>query len=81
MRSRILPSLALIALLIASTATLGIAAEKKLPSFSVKDLKGKPHRSEAGHASVDPGRTDVGLAPSLGGSWQARRSEHHASRQ
>ncbi len=47
MRSRILPSLALIALLIASTATLGIAAEKKLPSFSVKDLKGKPHRSEA----------------------------------
>ncbi len=47
MRSRILVALALSILMITSTAGLGLAAEKKLPAFSVKDLAGKPHRSDA----------------------------------
>jgi cytochrome c biogenesis protein CcmG, thiol:disulfide interchange protein DsbE len=46
MRSRIFLGLALSVLLILSTVAIGFAAEKKLPAFSVKDLKGKPHRSD-----------------------------------
>lgn len=45
MRSRILLGLALSVMLLISTASLGLAGDKKLPSFSVKDLKGKPHKS------------------------------------
>ena len=39
-------SLALALLLTAMVSGPGLAAEKQLPSFTVKDLAGKPHKSE-----------------------------------